>query len=181
MPIEHWDILFRIFCWSLWCRRNNRIFNMGLSDRESLDKSMRMCNEFIKALQDKQELCNKACEKGVQPPEDWLKVNTDGARKTNTGLAAAGGVLRDHNGGWKAGFARNIGVYSIVEANLTTVELIQRSDQEESANAILREIKKMLRWNWTTNLIHTHREGNRVTDTMATIALTKDLGLYYFR
>lgn len=25
-----------------------------------------MCNEFIKALQDKQELCNKACEKAVQ-------------------------------------------------------------------------------------------------------------------
>ncbi|KAK5844588.1 hypothetical protein PVK06_000728 [Gossypium arboreum] len=165
---------------------------MGLSDWESVDKSMRMCNEFIKALQDKQELCNKACEKGC--------------RKTNTGLAAAGGVPRDHNGGWKAGFARNIGVYSIVVAklwgihggliqawktgarrliletdSLTTVELIQRSDQEESSNAILREIKKMLRWKWTTNLIHTHREGNRVTDTMATIALTKDLGLYYFR
>ncbi|KAH1120954.1 hypothetical protein J1N35_004114 [Gossypium stocksii] len=175
---------------------------MGLSDWESVDKSMRMCNEFINALQGEQELCNKACEKGMQAD----RVNTDGARKTNTGLAAAGGVLRGHNGRWKAGFARNIGVYSIVEAklwgihgefiqawktearrliletdSLSTVQLIQRSDQEESANAILREIKKMLRWNWTTNLIHTHREGNRVTDKMATIALTKDLGLYYFR
>lgn len=33
---EHWDILFRLSCWCLWCRRSNRVFNMGLSDWESV-------------------------------------------------------------------------------------------------------------------------------------------------
>lgn len=47
---------------------------------------------------------------GWEPPENgWLKLNTDGARKASTGLANAGGLVRDHAGNWIWDYIVNIG------------------------------------------------------------------------
>lgn len=45
----------------------------------------------------------------VAPPSGVLKLNTDGSRRHSTGLATAGGLLRDSSGTWLAGFSVNIG------------------------------------------------------------------------
>ena len=47
-----------------------------------------------------------------EPQVGWKKLNTDGASKGNPGLAGCGGVVRDKNGRWIAGFSRRIGVTS---------------------------------------------------------------------
>ena len=51
------------------------------------------------------------------PTWPWYKLNVDGARKA-TGVAAAGGLIRDHNGHWVAGFGMNLGTCSVTMAEL---------------------------------------------------------------
>lgn len=45
----------------------------------------------------------------VKPPVDWVKLNVDGATSLRTSVASCGGVLRDWNGQWIAGFSKGIG------------------------------------------------------------------------
>lgn len=40
---------------------------------------------------------------------DKVKLNVDGAVMRSTGRAGCGGVLRDHSGGWMAGFSHSLG------------------------------------------------------------------------
>ncbi|KAG5515485.1 hypothetical protein RHGRI_036513 [Rhododendron griersonianum] len=51
---------------------------------------------------------------GGKPPEpNGFKLNTDGASRNNSSTqAAAGGLVRDHNGNWTTGFCKNIGARS---------------------------------------------------------------------
>ena len=41
-------------------------------------------------------------------PMGWFKLNTDGAFKANSRMASVGGIIRDENGNWLAGFAFHI-------------------------------------------------------------------------
>lgn len=52
------------------------------------------------------------------PPEDWQKINTDGASKGNPGMAGCGGVIRDDCGWWVASFGMNVGCCSAFKAEL---------------------------------------------------------------
>jgi hypothetical protein len=51
------------------------------------------------------------------PMEEWVKLNTDGAYKEGR-VAGCGGVIRDSNGVWKGGFAKNLGICSAYVAEL---------------------------------------------------------------
>jgi len=42
-------------------------------------------------------------------PEGWFCLNTDGSLKSSQGMATCGGLLRDHHGRWKIGFAKKWG------------------------------------------------------------------------
>ncbi|OMO64495.1 reverse transcriptase [Corchorus capsularis] len=54
-----------------------------------------------------------------QPPgPGWLKLNTDGSSLGNPGLARAGTVIRDHEGGWVRGSVRQLGICSNYLAEL---------------------------------------------------------------
>ncbi|KAH9735416.1 putative ribonuclease H protein [Citrus sinensis] len=65
-------------------------------------------------------LTNKKINKWIGcslPNWPWCKLNSDGACKVN-GVAAAGGLIRDHNGHWVAGFGMNIGNCLVTMAEL---------------------------------------------------------------
>lgn len=47
-----------------------------------------------------------------------IKINTDGSFKGSTGMAAAGGVLRDEHGNWVGGFIMNSGLSNVENAEL---------------------------------------------------------------
>lgn len=47
------------------------------------------------------------------PPTGWIKLNTEGAFWSTNLKATAGGVLRDHQGVWLAGFSSNLGNCSV--------------------------------------------------------------------
>ncbi|PPD92735.1 hypothetical protein GOBAR_DD10331 [Gossypium barbadense] len=54
----------------------------------------------------------------VRPKSRWTKVNIDGARQLEKGYAASRGSIRDENGVWPSGFARNIEICSTIEVEL---------------------------------------------------------------
>lgn len=49
------------------------------------------------------------------PTSPWCKLNTDGTRKQS---GAASALLRDQNGRWIIGFGMNIGMCSVIMAEL---------------------------------------------------------------
>ena len=55
---------------------------------------------------------------GIAPPENWVKLNTNGSSIGNPGLAGGEGLIRNANGEWVRGFARAIGVTTSAVAEL---------------------------------------------------------------
>ncbi|CAL9019929.1 unnamed protein product [Prunus brigantina] len=54
----------------------------------------------------------------IAPNPETCKINSDGGRKSKTCLIRACGLLRYSNGHWLKGFGRNLGISSILEAEL---------------------------------------------------------------
>ncbi|KAJ8763628.1 hypothetical protein K2173_003100 [Erythroxylum novogranatense] len=54
----------------------------------------------------------------LPPPLGWVKVNSDGAYRSSLHRATASRVVRDWVGNWINGFAYNIGICSVISAEL---------------------------------------------------------------
>ncbi|PPD89201.1 hypothetical protein GOBAR_DD13845 [Gossypium barbadense] len=101
--------------------RNKMIFEKEFIESENIrETSLRLwtecCRNVQAALMEKREHNIKI---GRRPsPLGWLKVNTDGGLTIKGKITTCGGVIRDHLGRWLAGFARNIGSTSVLNAEL---------------------------------------------------------------
>ncbi|KAE8690078.1 hypothetical protein F3Y22_tig00110927pilonHSYRG00028 [Hibiscus syriacus] len=77
-----------------------------------------------RALMDARILQRQQMRPGValqgwsRPPFGWVKINSDGARHRESILASCGGVLWNSYVLWLLGFARFIGICSVLEAEL---------------------------------------------------------------
>ncbi|KAK9992498.1 hypothetical protein SO802_027483 [Lithocarpus litseifolius] len=69
-----WNLIFPLAIWSIWKYRN------------------KVKKQFISIP-----------VKWNKPPEEWFKLNTDGASSGNPGKAGGGGLIRDCNGRWIKG------------------------------------------------------------------------------
>ena len=49
-----------------------------------------------------------------KPPVGWSKMNTDGSVLGSMGIAGCGGIVRNNQGGWVAGFSRRIGLSNYI-------------------------------------------------------------------
>ncbi|WCJ20597.1 LINE-1 retrotransposable element ORF2 protein [Euphorbia peplus] len=138
-----------------------------------------------------------------EPKTGWWKLNSDGSRNVETNSIAAGGVIRDGEGKWCSGFVHNIGKGSSFEAKLWGVlsglklaidlrinKLMVEADCMEVVNMInnecpmhhpsrilIRNIQRLLSKFEAVQIIHIHREGNRVADRLARKAHDGPLGL----
>ena len=67
-----------------------------------------------------------------KPPTGWVKLNTDGSSFGNPGQSGGGGLLRDAEGRWIIGFARNYGNLNSIMAELWAFRdgLLLAKDQE---------------------------------------------------
>ena len=54
----------------------------------------------------------------IKPPDNWVKLNSNGASLRNSGKAGGGCVIKDHRGAWVKGCARSIGQASSCAAEL---------------------------------------------------------------
>ncbi|KAE8686784.1 hypothetical protein F3Y22_tig00111027pilonHSYRG00108 [Hibiscus syriacus] len=120
-----WDLLFGSILWLIWKNRNRRLFDPDYFEHEYvLEKSRRLTLEATRALDSALSMFQPSHRSSTMsdiwhpPPHNWCKVNTDGSRNVENGLASCGGVIRSSNGGWMFGFSKVVGVCSIVEAEL---------------------------------------------------------------
>ncbi|KAE8654614.1 hypothetical protein F3Y22_tig00117048pilonHSYRG01045 [Hibiscus syriacus] len=129
---DEWVELFGIIIWVLWKHRNQIIFTPEALPRDNvLVWSRRLQSEIRAALalravgsvrnfRPAEASPGTADQSGswVAPGKVWFKLNTDGACRSDSGLAACEGAIRDHTGAWVAGFSKAIGSYSAWEAKL---------------------------------------------------------------
>ncbi|PKI62799.1 hypothetical protein CRG98_016807 [Punica granatum] len=53
-----------------------------------------------------------------KPNGNWLQLNTDGASRGNSGIAGAGGLIRDSGCSWICSFVHNVGIATSVLAEM---------------------------------------------------------------
>ena len=128
-----------------------------------------------------------------KPIAGWLKLNTDGSSLENPGLAGGGGLIRNEEGGWGAGFARKIGITTSFLAELwalrdglslcvnrsilaVDVELDAKSIVDAIVNpnysnifasALLDDCRHLIQQIPQVRFKHCFREANRCADALA--------------
>ncbi|CAN1328314.1 Putative ribonuclease H protein At1g65750 [Linum perenne] len=139
-------------------------------------------------------------------PDGWVTLNTDGSVNHSTGIATAGGLLRNHLGHCAAAFSANLGKCSITRAELrgilhgldiawkenhkqvrvqtdsmTAVKLILADDVplHQHASEVL-AIRDLLQRNWQTEVLHIYREANGAADYLASKGYSLDPGVHSF-
>ena len=138
------------------------------------------------------------------PPKGWYKINSDGAMKTSSGILSAGGLLRDDQGRWMAGFAVNLGRCSALVAEiwgalyalqlawernvkkvilemdrLPVVHIFKNGSKNiNGCHALVMDIRHMLSLDWEVHIQHVFREGNRAADSLANFGAHLPLGYH---
>jgi hypothetical protein len=110
-----WKEIWATACFLLWKWRNKT-----LHDDEFVipEKPWQVIVEYVntyKASMAAEELTRYSRDQSevniswLPPPPGWIAMNTDGAAKTSERRAGCGGVLRNDNGTWIAGFTKALG------------------------------------------------------------------------
>ena len=119
-------MVFGITLWYIWKERCNRVFGGDRGNWFGTTLAIKRMSEDSQLIQrsgcggmhDNKDFAQIGWK---YPADGWIKFNVNGCSKGNPGLAGAGGVIRDHIGSWIGGFARNIGLYSSVTAELWAI------------------------------------------------------------
>ncbi|KAL4280940.1 hypothetical protein GQ457_03G011290 [Hibiscus cannabinus] len=169
---------------ALAARRAMRLFDITM--RACLPER---CNRFSKPWQ------HVVSNRWTVPHCHWIKVNTDGARNTGSGLTACGGVGRDSEGNWCFGFSRALGLCSVLEAELWGVyeglatawslgytrvimemdcrdayEMLAEGNPRRLGSSLLSGLLEMRQRSWDIQFHFIRREGNQAADLMARLA-----------
>ncbi|CAN1188278.1 Putative ribonuclease H protein At1g65750, partial [Linum perenne] len=134
----------------------------------------------------------------------WVTLNSDGSVLSETGQAAAEGLIRDHQGRYLVAFTMNLGKCSITRAELRgavsglqlawergyrkiqlqldsqcAVQLLQGDDLEDHAHATtIITVRELLRRNLEVQILHVYIESNHVADYLANVGHSCPLGFH---
>ncbi|XP_039045543.1 uncharacterized protein LOC120185372 [Hibiscus syriacus] len=118
------DVMFGAVLWNIWNHQNQCIFDVeNLGSTSILEQSKRLQTKNGRAIlaganaNNTRMLTRLRYSKLEAPSEEWLKINTDGARNIQ-GYVTCGGVIRNSRGEWILGFASAVGIYSVLEVEL---------------------------------------------------------------
>uniref|UniRef100_A0A199UBV5 Uncharacterized protein n=1 Tax=Manihot esculenta TaxID=3983 RepID=A0A199UBV5_MANES len=191
-----WCSIFSIVCWFAWKQRNDLVFNGGLQEAwDILDTSFIWARHVAGVGHSRSKQSNNSRAIAVKwnlPPVNWIKLNTDGAWDSTTGIDKAGGVIRNSEGAWLAGYNRLVGVSSIYNAelwaifdgltlawnmnfrrlvvdcdNARLVKLLKIVNEVAVTSSLLARIKELLNRDWIVKFQHVFREANLVADSVA--------------
>ena len=142
-----------------------------------------------------------------RPLGGWRKLNTDGSVIKSSSMAGCGGVVRDEENSWIAGFTRRIGVTTNFEAELwgfkdglmlcsnldisslmveidakAIVDSLQNADYVNNGiSPILDDCRLLMTRFSRLRVKHCHREANKVADSLARIEISNNPELIYFQ
>ena len=106
-----WNVVFSFAAWLIWKQRNQVVFNHKSPNLNICWLIKMQATEFFLCLNNPK--CNHQMItkhiKWERPESGWLKLNTDGSFDDLLGNAGGGGLIRDEQGQWVAGFTRKIG------------------------------------------------------------------------
>ncbi|CAN1798870.1 Putative ribonuclease H protein At1g65750, partial [Linum perenne] len=119
------NLLFGITAWFLWKARNESVFaNKTVSPSQLMHKCLFWVNNFCEN-DSRIARCTEVRKHKIwkqvaweSGPLDWVVVNTDGSVSSNTSKAAAGGLIRDHEGRALVAFTMNLGCCTVTQAEL---------------------------------------------------------------
>ncbi|KAF7837882.1 ribonuclease H [Senna tora] len=209
-----WKEVFATTCWSMWRRRNEQVFNQrdfSVTDPVfTILQQVRMASEAYRdVLSTSRSFPSRSgcLVRWSHPEEEWLKVNVDGACKSSTTeRASCGGVIRDHEGRFLLGFAKNLGYCDVISAELWGIKLglevawemgarkiVIETDSTYAHQLVLSRVQKLhpclslvnaihqiLARQWEVQIVHVLREANRVADFFASCATHESLDLVKF-
>ncbi|KAK9043792.1 hypothetical protein V6N11_072121 [Hibiscus sabdariffa] len=114
---------------------------------------------------------NRQGVKWQKPEVGWWKLNSDGATAAGSDLCSCGGVVRDDDGKWLIGFARQL----ILEVNNTVVvDLIRNYNSDEPTFSLVPHIVALMNRSWQVETTHVLREGNELANSMAKLVCFDD-------
>ncbi|CAN1840954.1 Putative ribonuclease H protein At1g65750 [Linum perenne] len=143
----------------------------------------------------------------VPGDEGFVNLNTDGSVRTNSGKAAAGGLIRNSQGNWSTAFTVNLGVCSITRAEIRGVieglrlawsaghrKILVQTDSR-TALALLTDpgevthnhslevlqFRELLTREWEVILKHVYREANHAADFLANPGHQLSYGVHLIR
>lgn len=195
---SRWKTFFPYLLWNMWKARNNLVFNnTHCSANDIISRTTREAKEALGILlKNGGPLHARQTWVAWLPPQPgFVKMNSDGARNSNSSLASAGGLIRDCEGRWIVGFTTNIGRASSFTAELWGfreglivarqrgfTHLIAESDSETLVNIIdknsvsgslvstmVADCKALTRQFQEFRIRHTLREGNQCADFLANL------------
>ncbi|KAH9779858.1 putative ribonuclease H protein [Citrus sinensis] len=206
---EYWRVCFGVAVWRLWLWRNDVLFNHGSWESGFIATDIKARTQEIlrcihQPLHGKQQRVETLI-RWKAPIWPCVSLNTDGARK-GFGYAGASGLIRDSNGNWLMGFTINLGMYSVVSAELwgllhglrvaweygfrrlqvgvdnkSAVHLLEMAHPSTNEDAILvKAIRELLARDWIIHMEHVYKEANSVADFLASYSLTTPIGLHVF-
>ena len=109
-----WKMVFPFALWNICKSRNGYVFRGKHPNPKLAKEIVNQGMEFLYCAASPRDLTCSIIKRvrWEKSQAGWKKLNTDGASKGNLGLVGCGGVVRDENGRWIAGFSRHIGVTS---------------------------------------------------------------------
>ncbi|XP_016732429.2 uncharacterized protein, partial [Gossypium hirsutum] len=162
----------------MWKNQNLGIFQgLSWSTDEVIKNSLYWAKQYVSMSKSNgSKLSSMVFDPGY--PDGWVYLNIDGSVKYEDMFAAAGGLLRDHQGTWIVGFTRYLSSCEI--DNLEAVNLIhegvRKCSNSTSVMRILLILKQLSNW----NLQHILREENSVADKIIKLRKDREPGLQLF-
>ncbi|OMP01255.1 reverse transcriptase [Corchorus capsularis] len=168
--------IFATVLWRIWTQRCNYIFEPDDSSVSEQDMIRNICftsREILEAWSKPPSAVSvPKMIHWCPPPALKVKVNTDGASRGNSGVAGAGGVIRDAGGSWLDEGFREV----ICEVDAMVILELPKSANVSlhPLGALIIDIREILARNWDCIYQHTLREGNFCADLMSKMGCELD-------